>query len=188
MSSGDSARRFYDSARQELIQRIHLRDNVLLVYIGVVGTIFGISFGSASAAQILLVIPYLALGAAVIVSQHNAIIGSIGIFLANEIEPFLKDLGESAPQWDTSNALHEYSKDAIWMRSLGHFLLILIPPVTALVLNWRYGFFSTFPEGPLWWAGLVITVYAAHIILKAHTLRRKLYQQTKWRKQNQGDF
>jgi hypothetical protein len=181
MSSGDSARTFYESARQELIQRIQLRDNVLLVYLGAIGTIFSVSLGTTVKPEILLVIPYLALGASVIVSQHNAVIGSLGIFLVFEIGPFLQKLKEGAPQWDNSASLHEYSTRAIWMRSFGHFLLIIVPPVAALSINWQSGFYGSFPENPIWWVGVLSTVASIYIIIEAHYWRKKLFKKIKWK-------
>jgi hypothetical protein len=128
MSAGETARKHYESARLELIERIKLRDHSLLVYLGVVGTILSAALAMPAKLEILLSIPYIALGVAVIISQHNEVIGSLGDFCARELEPFLRNLQppEDAPQWDNSAALHDYSMQAIKLRSWGHFLLIIV--------------------------------------------------------------
>jgi hypothetical protein len=181
MSAGDTAREHYTSARTELIQRIHLRDNVLLVYLGAVGTVFGLAFGTSIRSEVLLVVPFFSLGASVILSQHNIAIGSIGAFLVHEIEPFLKQLGEYAPQWDNSVTFHEYSSRGVWLRTIGHTLLIVIPAIAGIAITWRSGFYSPFPQGPLWWFALICTVLSCYFIWYAHTWRNKIYAGLKWR-------
>ena len=97
MSGGETARKNYEMAQQEIQEHLQLRDNVLLVYLGAIGTIFGVALGTNADMKILLVIPYLALGSSVIVSQHNALVGSVESYIVSELEPFLKKIGEHAP-------------------------------------------------------------------------------------------
>jgi hypothetical protein len=183
MSSGESARKHYEAARQEVVERIQARDNVLLFYLGAVGTLFGVALGTSARLEILLVIPYLALGAAVLVSQHHALIGWLAAFCANEIEPFLKEIGEYAPQWDNSLALQEYSSRAIGLRAVGHLVLIVIPSIAGLVMNWRFGFGKLLPQGILWWSGVAFTVLSTWTIRQAHAGRKKIYDSTQWREE-----
>ena len=174
MSAGDSARQHHTTARSELIQRIQLRDHVLMVFLAAVGTLFGIAFGTSAKPEILLVVPYLTLGATVIISQHQEVIGSLGSFLHNELHPFLDKIGEAAPQWDTSEALKDYLTTAIWMRTSGHSILLLVPCLAALAINWRHGFFSAFPEGPVWWFGVVFMLTSCVVIYKSHQWRKRI--------------
>src|SRR5262245_43565578 len=108
MNAEETARKYYESARQELIQRIQLRDNVVLAFLVAIATIFGISLGTSTRSEILLIVPYLALGATVLVVQHHAVIGAIGDFLCRELEPFFIKMGHDAPQWDSSQAIKSY--------------------------------------------------------------------------------
>ena len=75
MSAADTARLAYDAARQEILLRMRLRDQALLVYLALVGTIFGVSLSNQDEGgeYILMTIPYIALGVAIIVSQHNVL-------------------------------------------------------------------------------------------------------------------
>ena len=86
MGKSDSARCYYESARNELIKRIQLRDTVLLIMLGTMATIFGIAFGTSAHIEILFIIPYLSFGAASLVSQHQEVIGSLGAFIAGEFD------------------------------------------------------------------------------------------------------
>lgn len=169
MSTGDSARKNYEMAKLESISRIQTRDQVLVAYISVVGVIFGAAIGiSIIDLALLLIIPYLTLGAAIIVSQHNSVIGSLGSFFAYEVEPFLREIGESAPQWETSTSLRDYSLKMIWSRSLGQFILLLTPPFTGLVLYWN-------PSNVLWWGGVVCAGLSTFSLIESHIWRWKLY-------------
>jgi hypothetical protein len=159
MSGGETARKNYEMAQQEIQEHLQLRDNVLLVYLGAIGTIFGVALGSS-----------------VIVSQHNALIGSVESYIVSELEPFLKKIGEYAPFWNSSKSSREYSLKGIWMRTFGHFLIVLIPPIAALGFSWQFGFFSQFPENPLWWFGVFSTILSAYFILETHNWRKRLFE------------
>ena len=176
MSGGETARKNYEMAQLEIQEHLHLRDNVFLVYLGAIGTIFGVALGTNADTKILLVIPYLALGSSVIVSQHNALIGAVENFIVSELEPFLKKIGEHAPLWNSSKSNRKYSLKGIWMRTFGHILIVLIPPIAALGFSWQFGFYSQFPENPLWWFGVLSTVVSAYFILDTHNWRNKLVE------------
>ncbi len=182
MSAGDTARATYESARQELIQRITLRDHVLLVYLGAVGTILAIALGTDARNDILMLIPFISLGAAVLVSQHNSVIGSLGDFCVNELDDFFISLkpSEWAPQWDKSKALQKYSSKSIRLRSWGHSIIVIIPSVLGLAINWNHALYSPFPEGIVWWFAALCFALAIWIITVAHNLRVQLYRKYKW--------
>lgn len=182
MSVADTARANYDSARTELIERIRLRDNVLLVYLTLVCAVFGVAFGTSDRIDVLLSLPFVALGTTVLVCQHNCVIGSLADFCVNELIPVLKSESppEYAVQWDNSNALHNYSTRAIQLRSIGHSLLILIPCIAALGTNWKHGFCSPFPFVVTWWFGLFCVTIIFWLIWQSHKWRRDIYATFNW--------
>ena len=141
--------------------------------LGTMATIFGIAFGTSAHIEILFIIPYLSFGAASLVSQHQEVIGSLGAFIAGEFDEFMESISENAPHWDTSKALNEYLGQAIWMRTIGHLALIIIPPLCSLVVLWKHGFCSPFPEWLLWWFGLCFTAFSIFVIIKSHKWRLK---------------
>ena len=180
MGPVDVAKTFYESARLELIERIKLRDRDLVVYLSIVGTI-------SSAASVwdryeaLMVIPFLSLGFSIIISQHNVLIGYLGDFCVREIGPFLENLecGKCIPQWDRSAALHDYSKHAIGLRTWGHFLLLIIPGIYALIINFSL-LTSKIIMALLWSTAFLSMVLAIYIIIIAHKHRKKIYNNFKW--------
>jgi hypothetical protein len=181
MSRGDSARTHYESAREELILRIQLRDRVLLLYLGGVATISGVAIGSKGVqTQLLLILPFLTLGIAMIATQHNALIGAIGYFCVNEIEPYLKDLpnSEYAPQWDSSTALEEYSQRAVRFRSWGHTAIMLLPSFASLVVTYQEGINPPTWSTVLWWFGIFCVGSIIILIYKTYSWRKHLYERT----------
>lgn len=102
MSVGDTARSNYAAVRAEILQRMQLRDYVLLVFLGFTGAIFSVALGAANHIEVLLAIPFLSLGAAILVSQHNLMAAVLGDFLSTELQVALDSENEGAPQWDKS--------------------------------------------------------------------------------------
>ena len=177
MSTEDNARVFYESARSELIERIGHRDNVLILYLGGVGALYGVALGTTASLRVLLAIPYLALGAATILSQHHAIIGQIGYYLATELHPFFESKSSSdccPPQWDTSKSMDSYHHKAMDQRFLGHLLLIVVPAVSALMFTNTLTLQSWTPENVLWWTGAAFTALSAWVVVAAHYWRKSL--------------
>ncbi len=190
MTKGDTARTFYESARTELIQRIQLRDNALVLFLGAISAIFGFSgkFGNNDFG-FFLIIPYLAFGAATIVEHHNSMIGLLGLFLSVELGEYFKEIKENAPQWDTSSSLlssslwHAKSKKYFDIaspfflrRKIGHWILLLTPSIVSLVINYEYynvcnyGYWSV-----AWWLGAVFTILTYFVIRQSSQYRAKLY-------------
>lgn len=199
MTRDDQTRTFYESARAELIARIGHRDNVLVVYLGAVGAIYGLVLGIDDRISILLVIPYLALGAALILSQHHAVIGQIGLYLAQELQPFFESEGHPGPpQWETSDSLRESRPQVMRQLFFGQMLLVVVPAFPALTFTKHLALspaslFSTFTTGLapsrvhllaiLWWLSCCCGVGAAWLIISAHCLRRRIYAQYKGKAQ-----
>jgi len=182
MSVADTARANYNSARTELIERIQLRDHVLLLYLALVGTVFGVAFGTSIQIEVLLSLPFVALGTTVLVCQRNCVIGSLADFCVNELIPVFKS--ESTPeysvQWDNSHSLHKYGTQAVRLRTIGHSLLILFPCIAALGINWKHVIFSSFPFVVAWWFGLVCVAFIIWLVWKSHKWRTDIYATFNW--------
>lgn len=175
---------YFNNAREELVARIGLRDQVLLVFLGATGTIFGVALGMTNN-SILLSLPFLALGASVIVSQHNSVIGSLADYCVHELEPYLNSLlpPPHVPQWDNSKALRKYSSEAIKHRTWGHAIIIVVPSVVSLVANASVGFSGELAHLLIWWFGVISIVIGVINIVKAHKWRKDLYKEYRaWKK------
>ncbi len=182
MSIADTARKNYEMARIELVERIRLRDNVLLVYLAVVGTVFTIALGATAKPEILLTIPYLAMGCSILVSQHNSVIGTLLAFCTRELKPILQNLhpSEYAPEFGSSKSFKEHSMRSNIFRTTGHAVIVIVPCIVALSYNWQRGFKSPFPVRIVWWFALVCTIFSIFVIRYVHGLRTKVYADTLW--------
>jgi hypothetical protein len=175
----ETARHSYDAARAEILLRMRLRDNVLLVFLAASGAFLGIGLQS-NQNEVLLAIPFLALGTAILVSQHNMLAAALGQFLAHELGPFLKNLNERAPHWDNSVTFRSIHNTAAWFRFWGHMLVIEIPSIVGLCLNARHALESPFPHGPLWWGGAFCAAGALGVLWWSHQKRLKLGEDREW--------
>lgn len=181
MTKADTARVIYTSVKDEVLTRIRLRDQALFIYLGAVGTVVGVALGSQGQVDLLLLLPYLALGGAVIVSQHHVLIGNLGVFIVLELDPCLEESDEAAPNWENSASFAEHLSKTIWKRAASHFVLIGIPPVASQTLIWRMGFTDPPILQALWWLGVLITLLSIGIMGRASRLRQHMFDRCDWR-------
>lgn len=178
MSAADTARCTYESSRNEILERIRLRDNALLAYLGAVGAAFGIATSGRD--SVLLVLPYLSLAATLLVCQHDWTIATLCTFIADELRQFLESGEECAPSWEFSATLRQYSFIAIRLRSATHFLLITCPAVFAMVWVWRSHPTQSWLFHAAWYAGIGSLIVAVSVIFVTHTERYRNYKVTRW--------
>jgi len=98
MSKVDTARQYYEVMRSEVVEHIRLRDQSLFLYLGAVAVIMGIGFGEPGRLDVLMIIPFLGLGASYILNQHDIHIGAICSYLVSELDVFLNEEREKVPQ------------------------------------------------------------------------------------------
>jgi len=180
MSVCDTARLAYESSRNEILERIRLRDNALLAFLGATGVVFGVATGTSPRPQLLLILPYLSLAAAFIVTQHDRTIGRICAFLTEELDPFLREHAEAAPTWEACSFLQSYSSAAMILRSTSHSILIILPAAVALVWSWPVAKAAVVLE-IIWWCAVVITTISSGFLFSTHRERRRYYHSTSWR-------
>jgi hypothetical protein len=186
MSKTTTARTNYDAARAELLTRVRLRDQVLLIYLGFAGAIFGVSLAStgvtlsASNHEILLVLPFLSLGFSILVSQHNAVIGAIILFNTNEINAFLAKHDEGAPEFTSSLSFKGHSPRSNLLRLWGHTIILLVPCIVSLAVNICHVFKPQFPFWTAWWFALACTIGTVLVIFHVHKLRETVYEDIIW--------
>jgi hypothetical protein len=181
MTAGDTARFNYRAARAELVERVRLRDTVLLAYLAMVGTISAVAFGQSNKGEILLAIPYLAMGASILVSQHNRVIGALLKYLSCELKPFLMEHSEYAPQFGCSKSFRQHSRSSNIYRSIAHGLIVCVPALFALAYNHDILIsLSPLPNLLIWFFGLIFSIISIVIIGYAHKRRSEVYDKTEW--------
>jgi len=161
---------FYSSARNELIERIRLRDQVLLAYLGAAGALFAFAFGKDGRMDALVVMPYLALGAALFVQQHNDVIGSLSLYCKDEIGPYL---GDAPPHWDASKALGDYLDSAVRLRTWGNVAVVLTPSIGAMALTYQLLLTPIAATNVFLWAGGCLATFVTTLLFWFSHRRRK---------------
>lgn len=170
----------YKAARDELITRVRLRDQVLLIYLGFTGAVTGIGLAESESTEIFLALPFLGLGCAILVSQHNSVIGALISYCTGDLKPFLVKKNEYAPEFVSSRTFKGHSQMSNRLRSIGHAIILLFPPIIGLGISFDHALNSPFPFGPTWWFGVICIAVAFYVILTAHGGRRSVYNDTNW--------
>jgi hypothetical protein len=170
MNATDIAIKNFEIANLQLTARVRMRYNVLLVYLAAIGTIFSIALGTIAKPEILLTIPYLALGCAIILSHHNILIGALLDFCSKEIRGFIRQTApeEEAPQFDSSDSFKKYFSPTLKFRTWGHGIIIIIPCFVPLAFNWNHAINSAFPLGTVWWFAALCSVGCIYTILSVN--------------------
>jgi hypothetical protein len=177
----ETARITYESSRAEILERIRLRDAALLGYLAAAAAIFGVAATNANGFDVLFVLPFLSLAAALLVCQHDWTVAAICWFITEEIPPFLAEKGAGAPSWEFSATLHKQSFNVISSRTASHFLLIDSPAVFALVWLKQKGGVSGLLDDVAWKYGIFAVFLSVGVIVGTHFQRHSLYKRTSWR-------
>lgn len=133
---------YYSGAREEVVERIRLRDASMTIFlssVSIIGALYGglvayldttpaiILYGS----YLLILVCVLANASASVISQHHVLIGALEHYLVTELDPELRRLGVTLPQWDLSGSVMGMKDYSIRSRSKGHQLLIIRIAVTS---------------------------------------------------------
>ena len=137
MESTAMALEFYRQAKSEALERIKMRDQTLLTYVGAVGAVVGFVVQQAHRdPTFLLIIPVLCVGATFIIVQHHVYIHALSRHINDELMPFVASQGIELPEsWATFKRRTQSGKDAETLRRWGFSLILLVPVGTALVYN-----------------------------------------------------
>lgn len=68
----------YKAIRDEAVARLLARDSLLVLYLAAVGTLFGIAFGEQGTKGIVVIVPFIALGIALMLRDHELVLLRLG--------------------------------------------------------------------------------------------------------------
>lgn len=159
----------------QLIERVKMRDNVILIYLAAIGTTFTVAYNESTNPEMLLIVPYLALGASILFSHHNILIGAILDFFKTEINEFISQNfnNQYVPQYETSKSFLRSFMPALWLITFGSFFLIVIPCIASLAINLKYSNSGDTQLIFTWWVGLISVCVAIMIMIYTHILRAR---------------
>lgn len=179
MSAGDTARTSYELASNQALERIRLRDNALMAFLGATGVIFGVAMAAKDRIALLLMIPYLGLAAVFIVTQHDRTIGALSAFVTEALAPYFRAIDEEAPLWERCDFLRRYASSAMTLRSLSHAILILVPVSISLSWTWQYAR-SVSLLAVCWWIAFAVGGTSTYLLISTYVERVEYYANTNW--------
>jgi hypothetical protein len=153
----------------EIGSRIQTRENVLLYYMLLSGSLLSAALSAGERGAFAIAIPYLALASSLLAMHHDLIIGVLS--------DFLKDLSldTEGPRWHY-NA--EYLPRALkyrTIRDVGVAFFMIFSVSASLVISWptlaRHGFGSVL--GWLWWGGALCEVGVVAVIVYSWGARNR---------------
>jgi hypothetical protein len=128
---------FYNAARSEIVQRLALREQVVLAALTVSGVVASLAFRSATTydPQILLLVPLLMFPFTIAFARHNWIIRHIGAYLATELRALLQAGNGKLRDWDNSRVLEKAKRKFLFLETLTFAVLICGPGILVLVIT-----------------------------------------------------
>lgn len=160
----------YKTVRGEVLTRMNMRQTVLVLYLGSVGTVLGLALDGHLEAGII--IPLISFGVAWIIRDHELGLTCLGMWLREEYQRYLETQDDFVriPQWDASIMRTKYSKLLI-SRFIGYGALLAIADLTGLYIAWFA--LDTHPLLRCAGMGLFILTLATMICtyLQRHTLK-----------------
>jgi len=135
MSNQETARCFYTAMRAEINQHLNIVNQVYTLYLAGTSALFAGSMSKDGNYNLLLLIPFLSLGAANMLVSHERAIGSIAAYCAQELDKFLSEEKDSVVQWDSSESIGRFKIGHYASNRAGALTLVVIPGLAALLLN-----------------------------------------------------
>lgn len=135
------ALKYYESCRQETMERLKMRDQIVVAYVGAVVALFGYASrsptgGSADYLAMLesplfqllpILLAFLALVASYSVAQHQEQIQALSEYYAFDLTKFLPACGAEVTVWEKSTPLHTTAKRALTTVLIGQIVLFSGP-------------------------------------------------------------
>lgn len=181
MASREMVRLSYNSARDEILSRLKMRDQLLLAFLVIVGTISGLWIHSRDLKEILLLIPFLTLGVTIMIYHHSEVMAQLGHFCSKELEEFMNkfDPPEYSIHWDNSETYRSFSDRSTKQRTLVNIIILLTPVLMALGVNFSHACSGNVIFLLLWWFGVILLFIILMLILKSYLSRAESFS-SRW--------
>ena len=166
---------FYSAARAEAVQRIVMRENIILAWMTLSSALVGLWVTNDKfRIGVAEVLPVVSLAFAMLAYRHTMVMGMLGTYLTRDLRDALRQRQESAPRhWDSSCALSEGGTRYLVLEILSYTLLQAGLPIAGLVylLAWQHADLRSLAI----WPGVVCTcvLVVGGIVELFSALRRK---------------
>jgi len=140
MSDTDLIKVSYEAARAEIVTRLRIRSQTLAFYLAASGILLSYIIKGGPLTELIILVALFSLAGSLMVTHQNVCISLASEFCGTQIKKYFGDV----PMW---NNCAVSDKDAKWRRRLRFYsqlIIILFPPMLALVLQFAVGDYSSF--------------------------------------------
>ena len=134
-SDEETARCYYAALRLEINQHLQIVNQIYTLYLGGVTALFVASLSIEGKFNLLLLVPFLSLGAANLLGSHERTIGCIAAYCAVHLDKVLNKNDVSVIQWDNSIMLDNLKNRNFISNQNASLSLIVAPGLAALVIS-----------------------------------------------------
>ena len=107
---------YFKELRAETVERLKMRDQILLGYLAAAGALIG--YGQQNAKfnlSLVLVVPFLALGAATVITQHQDQIAALNEYISLDLANNLPDRMTPVVNFNASTSGIRHLKRNLWL-------------------------------------------------------------------------
>ncbi|ALQ52016.1 hypothetical protein [Nitrosomonas ureae] len=171
---------FFTSAKEEVYSRIRLRDTLLAAYTTAVAATFAFakysSLGinpSEDTKNALLILPYMGFAFTLLVCYHHLCIATLGAYIKFELRAKLKTV-TTVHVFDGWHRFEEHRNGAQRLRTVGQAIILVIPPITALFINYEAAISSEWSQVVYFWFGVAATLVSLATIIQTYINQKQL--------------
>lgn len=155
---------YYKTARDEILLRVRLRDQILTAYLIAIGAVFtGLSVSEGNPV-IAIFVPFLSYACSIVLAGHDIAITSINQYIKMVIK---SKQSESLTPWDCSSVFVEKAYAASINLYRGRMMVLFLPSVLALVIGFDSVSFPVNFPSVLWYMGLWFTLLSGISLIKS---------------------
>jgi hypothetical protein len=179
--SRKSAETYYQSLRAELVERVKLRDQILITYLGAIAALIGFALGPSAQlnaqhsaisllSALLVLVPVLSLGAASMICHHQEIMSVFTEYIANELNQWMCTF----PIYDRSEQRRKFGSRAERHILTSQLPLLCGPWVLIIVLNWPVPLWPMNLKEILLILGLIPEYICVRRLISSRNFRRRV--------------
>ena len=121
--------------RFEINQHLQIVNQIYTLYLAGATALFAASMSKDGKYNLLLLVPFLSLGAANLLGSHERNIGCIAAYCADNLEEVLRKNSSKVVQWDNSSMLFELKDSNFISNKAASLALVAAPGAVALAIN-----------------------------------------------------
>jgi hypothetical protein len=139
------ALKYYKALRAEIVSRFEMRDKVIVGYLAAIGALLTVGFSKVDSSgnqnllsSLLVVVPFLSLGALSMVAQHQDQVTAYYQYFCTELRSSLSEKEQTVPMFYESRTAQDHTRHILRTLFISQFLIMCGPPILVIFLNVPY--------------------------------------------------